>query len=213
MRARAVIVGALIAALAFAGCTAEPDRDPTPEPSEPSMTSAPLESVQATLAVHAGAATVQSAAATADAATGDVLAEGDVIAVAGENALIELTWSDGAITRLGDGSSFTVGAPAASGERGRQAGGLSWNRMPPPIVDELSARVAAYVVLLDGDDHVSDRGELFVVDCRDALCRVTGAADPPPPELCESDPGGTAAWVDANVALDELAGFVPIPVC
>lgn len=135
------------------------------------------EGPQAILAVQSGSATVTSVAdgdedaetleITADEPMPRALAPGDTIVTAGPDAMVDIAWSDGALTRLGPDTTFTVGDPAGMlGARGRQDGGLTWNRVSP------TGDTTAYAVDVEGSGRTRDRGELFVVDCREQPCRV-----------------------------------------
>lgn len=150
----AVAVAVVIAGLCV-GCSPTPEEEP--------------DGPRAELRVHAGDATVESSTAGPDGAaraaeTGDDVDAGDRIVTAGPEAMVDVVWSDGAVTRLGPGTAFTVGDPAAPlGSRGRQDGGVTWNR---------TAEVDAYAIDVDGTGRTRDRGELFVVDCRAEPCRI-----------------------------------------
>lgn len=139
---------------------------PAPEPAE-------VAGPEAVLKIHAGSASVirgtgddDAAAGESDAtvaASGTSLAEGDEVTTQGADAMVDVTWSDGAITRLGPDTVFTVGDPAAPlGSRGQQEGGLTWNR----------AADTDYSIDVAGAERARDRGELFVIDCRLDPCRV-----------------------------------------
>lgn len=157
MRALGAVAGfAMIIAGLLTGCT--------PSAAEPEETGP-----EATLRVHAGSATIaRAASADADqaiaAASGAEVSPGDVVTTVGDDAMIDISWSDGAITRLGPDTTFTVGDPAATlGSRGQQRGGLSWNR---------TTDGDGYAIDVVGVGRARDRGELFVVDCRIDPCRV-----------------------------------------
>ncbi|HEX5730511.1 hypothetical protein [Microbacterium sp.] len=216
MRARAGGVWCVVFAVAgLTGCNAPPGGTDGSPP------------IEATLAIHSGEAAVETADGTGDGADGETLAAGDVVTVSGQDALVELTWSDGAVTRLGPDTSFTVGAPGDRlGARGLQSGGVSWNRVSAARDAEEDA--APYVLAVDGASPVSDRGELFVVDCRAEACRIAGTggggADGSKTTfrrgLIETEVVGEMPvswealmvdpWAEANAALDEAGGLAPV---
>jgi hypothetical protein len=184
--------------------------------------------VEATLTIRSGEVTVETADGQAAGADGDVLAAGDVVTVSAADALAELTWSDGAVTRLGPDTSFTVGAPGERvGARGVQDGGVSWNRVVPADADA-EAAITPYVLGVRDADPVSDRGDLFVVDCRAESCRIAGTggggADGSKTtfrrglietEVVSEMPVSwealmVDAWAERNAELDEEAGMVPV---
>jgi hypothetical protein len=156
MRALGTMVGiAAVVASVLTGCA-----PPATEPDEAGPS--------ATLQVHAGSATIESgdsAAPSVAPASGTEVAPGDVVTTVGDDAMIDIAWSDGAVTRLGPDTAFTVGDPAAVlGSRGEQRGGLTWNRAAADDDD--------YAIDVVGAGRTRDRGELFVVDCRADPCRV-----------------------------------------
>lgn len=154
MRTRALgtmVVVVATAATMLAGCApAVPAPDPGPT---------------AELIVRSGTATVAAAASggeAVEAASGAAVLAGDVVTTAGDDAMVDVAWSDGAVTRLGPDTVFTVGDPAtALGSRGAQDGGVTWNRAAED-----------YAIDVVGTGRTQDRGELFVVDCRSEPCRV-----------------------------------------
>lgn len=92
------------------------------------------------------------------------LSPGDVVTTTGDDAMVDVAWSDGAVTRLGPGTTFTVGDPGGPfASRGHQEGGVSWNRAPDTL---------DYAIDVAGAGRARDRGEVFVVDCREEPCRV-----------------------------------------
>lgn len=159
MRAHGVVVSCVvIAVLLLSGCTASPGSSDSSE------------TVRATLRIIDGEASVETNGEQRVGQDGDVLHDGDVVAASGDGAIIELGWSDGALTRLGPDTSLIVGAPdALLGTRGIQRDGVSWNRIPP-VAGEVSA--VPYVVGIADGSPVSNRGELFMIDCRGDACRV-----------------------------------------
>jgi len=217
MHARAVAVSCvLFAVVGLAGCAAPP----VPAEEAP---------VTATLRLHSGEASVETAEGDMAGSDGDILVAGDVVFVSGGEALVELRWSDGAITRLGPGTTFTVGEPAERlGTRGVQSGGVSWNRVPSGEADALPDAIAPYVLAIDGGSPVSDRGELFVIDCRGESCRIGGTGgngadgskttfrrDEIETEVEAEKPVSwealmVDAWAEENAALDEAGGLLPV---
>ncbi len=150
----AAVAVAVVTAGLLAGCSPAVEKEPKGPDAE--------------LRVHAGSATVDASASGAGAsraaATGEVIHAGDRIVTSGAAAMIDIVWSDGAVTRLGPDTVFTVGDPASPlGSRGRQDGGVTWNR---------TAEATAYAIDVDGAGRTRDRGELFVVDCRAEPCRI-----------------------------------------
>lgn len=212
-RFRAALTGALalIVAGALSACT------PTATESEPDQPAAPLTAV---VTVHSGEATVTAEGQTVIAA-GTRVGAGDAVAATGTDALVELSWSDGAVTRLGAGAEFTIEQPAgALDERGSQTGGLTWNR-PAERGGE------PYGVRIEGA-NVTNRGPFFAVDCRADPCRVIApvAADEVGTitafrwgdETTTSVASRAATWgelfadpwVQRNADLDAVAGFGPV---
>jgi len=152
VRGAAVIVVATAMTL-LAGCA----------PSEPAAEAGP----HAVLRVHAGDAAVTRDGRPAEASAGDALLPGDVVTTSGAAAMADVAWSDGAITRLGPDTVFTVGDPVgALASRGAQDGGRTWNRTSS----------GPYAIDVAGAGRTRDRGELFVVDCRDVPCRILATA-------------------------------------
>lgn len=206
---RVFVVLALCAGVLTA-CTAQPGgAEPPP--------------LTAEVVVHGGTASITDAAG--DAAEADApLVAGDTVAAAGEDALVELRWSDGAVTRLGAGTAFTIGGlDPADDARGVQEGGVTWNREARS--DSENAR--PYGVRVAGD-LVAERGSFFIADCRSGTCRIAatggeggdgsrttfrrlGTAD-----VVTSD--RLAAWGEIfgdpwavrNAELDAEAGFPPV---
>ncbi|SBS73915.1 hypothetical protein [uncultured Microbacterium sp.] len=155
---RMAVLAVLLATAGLSACAPVPEPGPTPEP--------PL---TATVHIHAGDADVTGA-------DGDTVAEPDgaevtagaIVEAVGADALVELAWSDGAVTRLGPESRFLLGgADGSDTTRGEQIGGLSWNR------EAAAAEEGEYAVRSAGT-VVADRGAYFVIDCRSSTCRVTG---------------------------------------
>lgn len=156
MRVWGIAVAALCA-FGLVGCSAS---DPPAE-----------DDISATVAIHSGEASVETEDGSEPLENGDDVVTGDVVTTSGADAIVELAWSDGAITRLGPDTSFTVGQPTERlGARGTQAGGVSWNR----IAAEDDPAAGPYVVRTDEGDTASDQGDLFVIDCRGEVCRVVG---------------------------------------
>lgn len=175
--------------------------------------------VWATLHLHEGEVVVtDSDGARLGSSDHDELPDGAVVAVTGAEALVEVRWSDGAVTRLGDGSRFVVaGQDPTDPARGRLETGVSWNRVPEQAAD--------YVVSA-GERLVGEEGPFFVVDCRSGDCLTTGSGGEgdgsttsyrwregaeasttscTPYDTLFGDP-----WVRSNALLDEEQGFAPI---
>lgn len=209
---RAAVAMAVVAFLAavLAGCApAAPDRD------------SGATRLTAVVTVHAGEAAVVADGHSAPAG-GARLEAGDSVTASGADALIELAWSDGAVTRLGPGTEFTIDQPAgARDERGSQTGGVTWHR--PAERDG-----APYGVRIDGA-VVTERGPFFAVDCRNGQCRVVSpiahAADAGTITTFRWGDGMTTVgtqrgatwselfadpWAKRNADLDAAAGFAPV---
>lgn len=221
MRARAIVLLCAVAALTMSGCSSPPAEEP---------------GVSATVLVHSGEASVDTADATRALDDGDVVVEGDVIRVDGDDAIVELTWSDGAVTRLGPATVFTVGQPDARlGTRGTQDGGMSWNRLPASGDAEATSSATVdpgagvpYALDIVGADRAEGRGPLFLVDCTQSPCRILGTggtADIGSETTFRRgkvdtvvDSGAPASWgelmtnpwAQENAELDEDADFVPV---
>lgn len=208
---RTGVLAAVMLAGLLAGCT--------PEPSP----SAPVVEPIAHVVVHDGTATVSdSQRASARAVDGHVLSPGDVIVTDDRaDTMIDVAWSDGAITRLGPGTAFTVGAPAELlGDRGTQQGGITWNRVPHAEDD--------YVIELAGQGRASDHGEVFVEDCTRTPCRsaATGGIGADQSRVSIRTNGSTALvddarlaswhdltateWLQRSAQVDEAAGLTPL---
>lgn len=155
---RMAVFSILLVTAGMSGCAPTPEPGPTPEP--------PL---TATVHIHAGDADVTGADGDSVAeADGAEVTAGAIIEAVGDDALVELAWSDGAVTRLGPQSRFRLGgADGSDTTRGEQIGGLSWNR------EAAAGKEGEYAVRSAGT-VVADRGAYFVIDCRSGPCRVTG---------------------------------------
>jgi len=190
---------------------------------------------EATLAVQAGSATVTATPSDDDGDDTEVieitpdeqmprpLMPGDTIVTGGADAMVDIAWSDGALTRLGPGTTFTVGDPAGMlGARGRQDGGLTWNRVSP------ADGTTAYAIDVEETGRTRDRGELFVVDCREQPCRVRASGGAGGDGSLTSvrrnavetvvDSARLATWTELvsdewaerSAALDSEAGLTPV---
>lgn len=201
---------ALIGALAIAGCSAPaPDAIPAP---------------QASVVLHQGGATVETEDSVVVATDGMPLSPGDTVSTEGDDAMIDIAWSDGAVTRLGAETTFTVGDPASAlGNRGTQAGGRSWNR----VASERDGG-DEYTIVVSGLGPTTNRGELFVVDCTAAACRIAGTGGSGGDGTLTSfrrtdvvtvvDSARLAtwreivsdAWAEQAAAIDAKSGLVPV---
>ncbi len=163
----------------------------------------------ATLRVLAGDATVDGA----DADDGPVR-PGEVIAVTGTAALVEIEWADGSFTRLADGARFTVGD---AGSRGTLEAGTAWNAVAaastgyrvgtaegdvdarPGTSFALSCDQSCGGVVADGRVTVGEDG---ITAAAPATFRFTGEPEPASWSSVFSDP-----FAVANAERDADAGF------
>lgn len=145
-RSAALALG-LAAALLLGGCGAVSD----PEPAGPLLT------------VHAGTATVTDAEGRVldDSDRETALPAGATVFATGDDALIELTWPDESVTRLGKDTSFVIG----DDDRGAQRGGVTWHR-----VSEQGS--GSYGVTLEDGVLVEAQGTGFVIDCSTGRCSI-----------------------------------------
>ncbi len=140
------------------------------------------------------------------------LRTGDVVEVTGDGAVAEIAWSDGSFTRLGDGSSFTVGA---EGARGRLVDGIAWNSVGPAAT--------GFAISVSGGVVEAPVGSTFALRC-DGACdgvvatasvRVDGATVTAPSSFALSGEVEPVGWDDiygdpfllANAERDAAAGF------
>ncbi len=206
-----------LTALVISACTATPEPDATQAEEAQPLT--------AVVTVLEGSVRVTDAAGTTIDPPTDgsefVVREGDRVVASGDDALVELAWSDGAITRIGAATTFTIGGiDALDTARGVQDGGLSWNR------ESEASDAEPYGVRVD-ESFVTDRGEYFVVDCRSQSCRTVGVGgaggdgSKTTYRDAETETAVTAGmpanwgelfsdtWVQRNAELDEDVGFAP----
>src|SRR5512143_3251521 len=133
-------------------------------------------------------------------ADGAHLPAGAILTVSGGDAVAEIAWRDGSITRLAGGTSFEVGGTDAAGSsvRGTLLSGTAWNRV--------GASPAGGFALGTPSASVSATDAVFVVACDELGCEVSALSG-------SVDSGATHLDGPASATLDRtgFAASAPLP--